>query len=64
VHNEELHYLRSSPNVIREIKSGLCYVAGHVARIRIMRTATEFWSENMKGRDHLGDLGVDGRITF
>jgi hypothetical protein len=23
---------------------------------------TKFWLENVKGRDHLGDLGVDGRI--
>jgi len=22
---------------------------------------TEFWSENLKGRDHFKDLGVDGR---
>jgi hypothetical protein len=24
---------------------------------------TEFWSEDMKGKHHLGDLGVDGRIV-
>jgi hypothetical protein len=23
---------------------------------------TEVWSENQKGRDHLEDLGIDGRI--
>jgi hypothetical protein len=23
---------------------------------------TEFWLENPKGRNHSGDLGVDGRI--
>jgi hypothetical protein len=23
---------------------------------------TKFWSENMKGRDQLGDLGADRRI--
>jgi hypothetical protein len=25
---------------------------------------TIFWLENLKGRDHLEDLGVDGRIIF
>jgi hypothetical protein len=25
---------------------------------------TIFWSENLKGRDHSEDLGVDGRIIF
>jgi hypothetical protein len=25
---------------------------------------TTFWSENLKGRDHLEDLSVDGRITL
>jgi hypothetical protein len=24
---------------------------------------TKFWSENLKGRDHLEDPGIDGRIT-
>jgi hypothetical protein len=25
---------------------------------------TIFWLENMKGRDHLDDLGVDGKIKL
>jgi hypothetical protein len=25
---------------------------------------TEFWSENLKVRDHLEDLGVDGRLAL
>jgi hypothetical protein len=25
---------------------------------------TEFWSENLKGRDHSQDLGVDERIII
>jgi hypothetical protein len=24
---------------------------------------TEFWLENLKGREHSEDLGVEGRIT-
>jgi hypothetical protein len=33
-HNEELHYLYSSPNIIRVIKSRKIRWAGHVACIR------------------------------
>jgi hypothetical protein len=25
---------------------------------------TKFWSENLKGRDDLEDLGIDGRIIL
>lgn len=25
---------------------------------------TEFWLENLKGRGHLGELGIDGRISI
>jgi hypothetical protein len=24
----------------------------------------KFWALNLKGRDHVGDLGVDGRVIF
>jgi hypothetical protein len=33
LHNEELHILYSSPNIIRMVKSGRIKWAGHVARI-------------------------------
>jgi hypothetical protein len=29
-----------------------------------MHTGTRFWFENLTGRDHLGDLGVDVRILL
>jgi hypothetical protein len=32
--------------------------------IRRNKARTGFWGENMRERDHLGDLGVDGRITL
>jgi hypothetical protein len=35
-----------------------------VARIGEMRNAYKNWSDNLKGRDHLEDLGVDGRMIF
>jgi hypothetical protein len=46
LHNEELHNLYSSPNIIRMIKSRRMRLAGHVARI-----GTKRW-ENQKERDH------------
>jgi hypothetical protein len=29
-----------------------------------IRNAYRFWSENLKGRYHLGDIGVDRRIIL
>jgi hypothetical protein len=38
---------------------------GHVAGMkRNKRSHTIFWLENLKGRDHTEDLGVDGRIIL
>jgi hypothetical protein len=28
-----------------------------------MRIPQKVWSENVKGRDHTEDLGIDGKIT-
>jgi hypothetical protein len=39
LHNEELHNLYSSPNIIRMIKSRKMRWAGHVARIDAKRNA-------------------------
>jgi hypothetical protein len=33
----------------------------HVVRIGEMKNTYKSWSENMKGIDHLGELGVDER---
>jgi hypothetical protein len=49
-----------APNIIRVIKSKRRRRVGHVARMEEMRDKT-FWSENLKGRDYLEELGVDGR---
>jgi hypothetical protein len=58
----ELHNLYSSPDVIRQIKSRRMRWAGHVARMDRGEKCTGFWWESPKERDHLKDLGVDGRM--
>jgi hypothetical protein len=62
LHNEELHNLYASPDIIRVSKSKGVRLVGHVARMGEMHT--KFWSENLKGRDHMEDLGVDGNTIL
>jgi hypothetical protein len=50
MHNEELHNLHASPNIIRANESRNIRQAGHVARMR-REMYTEFWSEDLKERD-------------
>jgi hypothetical protein len=38
-------------------------MGGHVVRIGEIEISTKFLSENLKGRDHWRDLGVDGRTV-
>jgi hypothetical protein len=61
-HNDELHSLYSSPNIVRVIKSRKLMWAGHVARIG--EVFTRFWLGGPKVRDHWEYLGVGGRITL
>jgi hypothetical protein len=56
VHNEELHNLYSSTDIIRMIKSRRMRWVGHVSCMGEMKT------KGLKGRDHSKDLGVDRRI--
>jgi hypothetical protein len=62
LHNDELHGLFSSPNIVRVIKSSRMRGAGHVARMG--EVFTGFWFGGTKGRDHWEDLGLDRRITL
>jgi hypothetical protein len=62
--NEELHNFYVPPNIIRFIKSRSIRWAGHVERMREVRNIYEFWSENLKGRDHCEDPSVDGNIVL
>jgi hypothetical protein len=52
----------ASPNITRVIKLRRMRGVGHVARIKGMHT--KFLLENLKGRDHSKDLGVDGKILL
>jgi hypothetical protein len=60
LHNEELHNLYSSPDIIRQVKSRRMRWAGHVTRLG--EEYTRFWWESPKERDHSEDQGVGGKM--
>jgi hypothetical protein len=64
LHNDELHDLYSSLNIIRVIKSRRIRWAGHVARMGRREVLTGFWLGGPKARDHWEDLCVGGGITL
>jgi hypothetical protein len=64
VHNDELHSLYSSPNIVRVIKARRMRWAGHVASRGRGEVFTGLWLGGPKARDHWEDLGVCGRITL
>ena len=63
LHNEELYDLYATLNIIRDIKSrrmkGACSTYG--GRVELH---TGFLWGNLRARDHLEDLSVDGRIIL
>jgi hypothetical protein len=52
LHNEELHDLHSSPNIVRVIKSRTLRWSGHVARMWRGEAFTGFLWGNLRERDH------------
>ena len=60
---EELYALYSSAN-IRAFKSRRIGWAGYVARMGDREVHTGFWWGDVMERDHLEDVGVDGRIIL
>jgi hypothetical protein len=64
LHNEELHDLYSSPNIVRVIKSRRMRSVGHVALLGRREACIGFWWGNLRERDHWGDPGVEGMIIL
>jgi hypothetical protein len=64
LHNDKLHSLYSSPNIVRVIKSRRMWWAGHVARMVEGRGVYRVLVGRPELRDHWEDLGVGGRITL
>jgi hypothetical protein len=64
LHEEELHDLYLSPNIIRLIKSRIMRWAGHVARMGDWRGAWRVLLEKQEGKNHLEDLSVDEKIIL
>jgi hypothetical protein len=62
LHNEELHILYCSANIIKRIRSRRMRWAGHVARMGEERNVYTVLMESQKERNHLDDQGVDGRM--
>jgi hypothetical protein len=62
LHNEELHDLYASLNIVRVTKSGWMRWAVDVARVEAIRNT--FLSGNLKGKGHSEDQGIDGKITL
>jgi hypothetical protein len=54
LHNEELHILYSTPNIIRQIKSRRMRWAGHVARMGEERSVYRVLMEKPEGKRPLG----------
>jgi predicted transcriptional regulator of viral defense system len=64
LHNEELHDVYCSPNIIRLIKSRIMRWAGDVARMGERRGVYRVLVRKRGERDYLEDPGADGRIIL
>jgi hypothetical protein len=64
LHNDELHSLFSSPNIVMVIKSRRIRRAGYVACMGRGEVFTGFRLGDQEGMDHWQDQSVGGRITL
>jgi hypothetical protein len=53
LHNEELHNLYASSNIIRVIKSRRMRWAGNVAGVERVEIYTKFWLGNLRGETYM-----------
>jgi hypothetical protein len=58
----ELNDFYCSPNIIRMVKSRRMRWVGHVAQMGDRSGAYRVLVGDLRDRDHLEDLGIDGRI--
>ena len=64
LHNEELHSLYRSPNLVRVIKSRRLRWAGHEARMEEGRSAFKILTGKPTGKRPLGRPSVDWRTIL
>jgi hypothetical protein len=64
LYNEGLLNVYTLPNIIRVIKSGRIRRLGHAASTVEMTNAYKLMVTNLTVRDHMGDIGVHGKIIF
>jgi len=64
LHNEEIHILYASQNIIRVIKLRRMRWAGHEAWMGELRKAYKISIEKLEERDHLEDVGTDVNIIL
>jgi hypothetical protein len=64
LHNEELHNLYAAPDVIKVVKSRRVRWAGACSTHGKDEKFVHNSGLTPKGRDHLEDVGVDGRIIL
>jgi hypothetical protein len=64
LHNDELHRLNSSSNIVRVIKSRRMRWVGHVAHMGEGRGVHRISVGRPEGNDQWEDLGIGARITL
>jgi len=64
MHNEELHNLYNSSNIIFSDQTKGDQMGKSFSMDERLEIYIIFWLENLKGRDHLENLNIDGRIIL